>query len=97
MLDALAAEGGFVPNVAYPIQDVDVGRALVAAGLAIAIMGQHTIPAGDTSVVTRPFPGTQAPMRAIHTGWLRQRRMPAVERMLPFLRAAAAAHLEPLK
>jgi DNA-binding transcriptional LysR family regulator len=94
-LDSLGIEGGFEPTIGYALQDIDVARALVAAGLGIAVMGQHTVPPGDTSVVTRPVPGSQAPARTITAAWLRHRRMPAVDRMLPFLKDAAAAHLHP--
>ena len=95
MLDELCAEGGFQPTVAYTIGDVAVARALVAAGLGIAIMGQHTIPRTDTSVRVRPLPGGRAPARRITAAWLRGRRVPAVSRMLPLLSDAAAAHMGP--
>lgn len=93
MLDALGADGGFQPTVAHTVGDVDVARALVAAGLGVAVMGQHTIPPGDTSVVTRPLPGGRVPARTIVAAWRRDRRLPALDLMLPLLRAAAAGHL----
>lgn len=95
MLDQLCAEGGFEPTIAYTIADVTVARALVAAGLGIAIMGGHTIPRGDTTVSFRPLPGPKAPARTINAVWLRGRRVPAVDRMLPLLTEAAAAHMRP--
>jgi DNA-binding transcriptional LysR family regulator len=93
MLDQLGAEGGFEPTVVYPVVDVNVARALVAAGLGVAVMGRHTIPAGDTSVVTRQLPGTLAPSRTIIATRLRDRRMPAIDRMLPLLQRAAAVQM----
>jgi DNA-binding transcriptional LysR family regulator len=93
MLDQVCAEGGFRPTVAYTIGDVTVARALVAAGLGIAVMGQHTIPRTDTSVTIRPLPGNGAPARKIIATWLRGRRVPAVDRMLPLLTDAAAGQL----
>lgn len=95
LLDALGRDGGFEPTVAYTLGDVNVGRALIAAGLCIAIMGQHTIPAGDSSVVTRPLPGDRLPSRTIVATWLRERRVPALDRMLPILQAAAGRHMSP--
>ncbi|HET7486677.1 MAG TPA: LysR family transcriptional regulator [Acidimicrobiales bacterium] len=89
MLDKLGAEGGFRPVVAYTVAGVDVARALVAAGLGIAVMGQHTIPPGDATVVVRPLPGQSAPERTVFAAWLRDRRVPALDRMLPLLQAAA--------
>jgi len=97
MLDEVCAEGGFRPTVAYTIADVTVARALVAAGLGIAIMGAHTIPHNDTRVATRPLPAASAPSRNIIATWLRGRRVPAVNRMLPILTDAAAAHMSPTR
>jgi hypothetical protein len=77
------------------IGDVSVARALVAAGLGIAVMGEHTIPRNDTSVTIRPLPGGNAPSRTIIATWLRGRRVPAVDHMLPLLADAAAAHIDP--
>lgn len=95
MLDQLCAEGGFQPTIAYTIGDVAVARALVAAGLGIAIMGEHTIPRSDTSVTFRTLPGTRAPARRITAIWLRGRSVPAVNRMLPLLTDSATAHMGP--
>ena len=93
MLDDVCAEGGFEPTIAYTIGDVAVARALVAAGLGVAVMGEHTIPRADTTVAVRPLPGGRAPARRIIATWLRGRRVPAVDRMLPLLTAAAAAQM----
>lgn len=90
MLDRVCADGGFQPAVAYTIADVTVARALVGAGLGIAIMGEHTIPRSDTAVTVRPLPGNGAPPRRILATWLRGRRVPAVDRMLPLLAAMSA-------
>jgi DNA-binding transcriptional LysR family regulator len=95
MLDQLCAAGGFQPTIAYAVGDVDVARALVAAGLGIAIMGEHTIPRTETRVTVRPLPGTHAPARTIIATWLRARRVPAVSRMIPLLTDAAAGHMRP--
>lgn len=92
MLDQFCAEGGFQPTIAYTIGDVGVARALVAAGLGIAVMGQHTISSLDSNVVVRPLPTAHVPARAILATWLRNRQAPAVDHMLPLLFSAASAH-----
>jgi len=92
MLDALGAQGGFQPNIAYTIDDVNVARALVAAGLGIAVVGEHTIRPDDTDVVVRHLPEGQTPARTIIATWLGDRRSPAIHRMLPHLQEAAADH-----
>jgi DNA-binding transcriptional LysR family regulator len=97
MLDQICAEGGFQPTIAYTIADVTVARALVAAGLGIAIMGEHTIPRNDSGIAIRPLPGGGPPSRRIIATWLRGRRVPAVTRMLPLLTDAAAAHMRPAR
>jgi len=95
MLERLCAEGGFEPTIAYTIGDVGVARALVAAGLGVAIMGEHTISDAGRNVVVRPLPTTQAPARAILATWLRSRQAPAVDHMLPLLVSAAGAYATP--
>jgi DNA-binding transcriptional LysR family regulator len=97
MLDDLFADTGFQPSVAYTIADVNVARALVAAGLGIAVMGAHTIPRDDNSVATRELPGGTTPARAIVATWLRDRRVPAIDQMLPLLRNTATAYMSPSK
>jgi DNA-binding transcriptional LysR family regulator len=90
MLDTLCAEGGFKPNIGYTIGDVTVAHALVAAGLGIAVMGEHTMARPRTDIVVRPLPGTQTPQRTILATWLRNRRVPAVSPMVRLLSDAAA-------
>jgi DNA-binding transcriptional LysR family regulator len=89
MLDAFCAQGGFAPTIAYPLRDIAIGRALVAAGLAIAIMGEHTVPHPRPDVAVRPLPGDQHPQRIISAAWLRNRQIPAVAPMLRMLSACA--------
>ncbi len=91
LLDRVGAEGDFEPTVADTVADVNVARALVAAGLGIAIMGKYTIPAGDTSVVTCQLPGTLAASRTIIAARLRDRRLPAIDRMLALLEQASGS------
>lgn len=93
MLAQLCAAGGFEPDIAYTVHDINVGRALVAAGLCIAIMGEHTIPRPRPDVAVRPLPGGPRPQRTILAAWLRNRRVPAVAPMLRLLSEAAASRL----
>ena len=97
MLDRLCAEAGFAPRIGYHVYDLAVARALVAAGLGIAVMGQHTIPPGTTSVAVRPLPGSQQPGRTILAARLRNRRVPGVAPMLRLLTDAATAWMRPVR
>lgn len=93
MLERLCAEGGFRPAVAYTVADVAVARALVAAGLGVAVLGQHTIPKADPGVAVRPLPSVSTPQRAIMAVQLRTRRVPTADRIVPLLVDAAAVHI----
>lgn len=97
MLERLCAEGGFAPTIAYTIAytiaDVAIVRAIIAAGLAIAIMGEDTIAPADSGVVLRSLPCDERPARTILAVWLRNRRVPSAERMLPVLVDTAGAHI----
>jgi DNA-binding transcriptional LysR family regulator len=97
MLDSVCAEGGFTPRIGYSVADVATAQALVAAGLGIAIMGQHTLPPTSTSVAVRPLPGTAAPHRTILAARLRNRRVPAVGPMLRLLAEAATIWMRPVR
>jgi DNA-binding transcriptional LysR family regulator len=66
---------------------------IVAPGLAIAITGEDTVAPADSGVIIRPLPCDDPPARRIVAVWLRNRRVPAAERMLPLLVDTAAAHI----
>ena len=93
MLERVCAAGGFAPNVAYVVRDVTVGRALVAAGLSIAVMPELTIPLPRPDVAVRPLPSATGEHRGVFAVWLKNRRVPAVAPMLRLLTEAAAARL----
>ena len=95
VLEQFCAQGGFEPDVAYTIRETAVGQALVAAGLCISIMGEHTVPRPRPGVAVRPLPGTQQPKRTLLAAWLRNRRVPAVLPMVELLQQEAAALLRP--
>ena len=92
MLDRLCAEAGFTPDVAYIVRDVTVGRALVAAGVGVALMPELAIQAPRPDVVVRPVRGLE-PVRSLHATWLRGRRVPAIPAMTGALADAAAGCL----
>ena len=91
MVDQLAADAGFEPRI-HEIEDVTVGRAMIAAGLSVGLLSELMIPAPHHDVVLRAPRGID-PYRSIHATWLRGRRVPAVTRMTRYLAEAAAARL----
>ena len=91
MLDHLCAEAGFEPRI-HEIEDVTVGRAVIAAGLSVGLLSELTMPE-PLDVALRP-PRDISPYRSIHASWLRGRRVPAVARMVRYLAEAAQARLD---
>lgn len=89
MLGRVCAAGGFTPDLAYEVYDVTVARALVAAGLAIGVMPEITIPIPRPDVAVRPLPAPLTEHRSMFAVWLRGRRIPAVAPMVRLLEAAA--------
>jgi DNA-binding transcriptional LysR family regulator len=95
MLEQFCASGGFEPKIAYTLRETAIGQALVAAGLCISIMGEHTIPRPRPGIAVRPLPGSQKPTRTISAARLRNRQVPAVAPMVGLLAQEAAALLHP--
>jgi DNA-binding transcriptional LysR family regulator len=95
MLERFCSAGGFEPNVAYTVRETAVGQALVAAGLCISIMGEHTVPRPPPGVAVRPLPGARRPSRTVSAVWLRNRRVPAVAPMVGLLADEADTRLSP--
>ena len=93
MLDRLCAEAGFDPRI-LQVEDVTVGRAVIAAGLSVGLLSELTMPAPRPDIVLRP-PRDISPYRSIHAIWLRGRRVPAISRMVRYLAEAAEARLGP--
>jgi DNA-binding transcriptional LysR family regulator len=92
MLERLCREAGFEPTIAYVLRDVTVARALVAAGLCVAVMAELTLPEPRTDVAVRPIRGIK-PFRSLYATWPRGRRVPAVADMVRCAAEAAAARL----
>ncbi len=92
MLDRLCGAAGFAPDVGYIVQDVTVGRALVAAGLSVALITDLAVDEPRPDVAVRPVRGLRL-ARSVHAVWLRGRRVPAIPAMVNALGAAATARL----
>jgi DNA-binding transcriptional LysR family regulator len=93
MLERVCAPGGFEPDIAYLVTDVTVARALVTAGLCIAVMPELTIPLPRPDVAVRPLPAGADERRAVFAVWLKNRRVPAVAPMLRVMADCAATRL----
>lgn len=91
MLDQLCAEAGFEPRT-HHVEDVTVGRAMIAAGLSVGLLSELTMPAPRPDIALRPPRGI-SPFRSIDAIRLRGRRVPAVSRMVEYLGEAAQARL----
>jgi DNA-binding transcriptional LysR family regulator len=92
MLDRLCADAGFEPDVAHVVNDITVARALVAAGLGVAVLPELALPEPRLDVAVRPVRDIQ-PFRSLHATWLRDRRVPAAAHMVAYLVDAASARL----
>jgi DNA-binding transcriptional LysR family regulator len=92
MLDRLAADAGFVPDIGYLVRDVTVGRALVGAGLSVAFITDLAVDEPRPDVVVRSVRGVSL-ARSLYAVWLRGRRVPAIPAMVKALEQAAKARL----
>lgn len=89
LFDALCADAGFTPELAYELDDVNVARALVAAGLCVALIPGMAVPLPRPDVAVKPAKGID-PLRSVHAIWMPNRRVPAVRPMVRLLEDAAA-------
>jgi DNA-binding transcriptional LysR family regulator len=92
MLDRLCLDAGFEPAIAHLVNDVTVARALVAAGLGVAVLPELALQPPHEDVAVRAVRDIQ-PFRSLHATWLRGRRLPSVAPMVHYLTDAAAARL----
>lgn len=92
MLERLCADEGFEPNISHVVNHATVVRALVAAGLGVAVLPELALPPPRDDVAVRPL-GDVQPFRAVRVAWLRGRRVPAAARMVGYLTDAAGARL----
>ena len=79
LVEGLCGEAGFSPDFAYVVDDVTVARGYVAAGLAVGVMPEMTIPHPRSDVAVKPIAGG-GPSRTVHALWVRDRRTPASPR-----------------
>jgi DNA-binding transcriptional LysR family regulator len=92
LVERLCDEAGFSPDFAYVVDDVTVARGYVAAGLAVGVMPEMTIPHPRADVAVKPIAGGGA-YRTLHALWVRDRRTPGIAPMVDALAAAARRHL----
>jgi|Tabmets5t2r1_1033131.scaffolds.fasta_scaffold20442_3 DNA-binding transcriptional LysR family regulator len=92
MLDQLCADAGFEPSMAHVVNDITVARALVAAGLGIAVLPELALQPPLHDVAVRPLLDIQ-PFRSLHVTWLSGRQVPSVPHMTRYLAEAAIARL----
>lgn len=92
MLERLCADAGFDPDIVHLVNDVTVARALVAAGLGIAVLPELALPPPHPDITVRRVREMQ-PFRSLHVTWLSGRQVPAVAHMVRHLAEAATAKL----
>lgn len=92
MLERLCANAGFEPDIAHTVNDVTIARALVAAGLGIAVLPELALPPPHPDVAVRAVRELQ-PIRSIHAARLRGRQLPSIDHIIPYLAKAARARL----
>jgi DNA-binding transcriptional LysR family regulator len=88
MLERLCADAGFEPDVKHLVNDITVARALVAAGLGVAVLPELALPPPHQDVAVRPVRDIQ-PFRSIYATWLRGRQVPSAAHMVRYLTDAA--------
>jgi DNA-binding transcriptional LysR family regulator len=93
MIDRLCDDAGFTPEVRYIVRDVTVGRAIVAAGLSVALITDLAVDEPRPDVAVRPVQGLTL-ARSLYAVWLRGRRVPAIPAMASALAQAATARLD---
>jgi DNA-binding transcriptional LysR family regulator len=95
MLERLCADAGFAPHIGYLVDDVTVARALVAAGLCVALMPELTVPHPRPDIAVKAVRGVE-PFRTVRAFRLKGRRAPGVAAMTRALQEAAKAVLPPV-
>jgi LysR family transcriptional regulator, transcription activator of glutamate synthase operon len=75
--DRLCREAGFAPSVAFEADDVATVRALVGAGLGIAILPALHQPAASSAPATVAIAGQNA-ARPVGLAWIAGRKLPAL-------------------
>jgi DNA-binding transcriptional LysR family regulator len=89
LVEQLCGEAGFSPDFAYVVDNVTVARGYVAAGLAVGLMPEMTIPRPHEDIAVKPIAGGGA-SRTVHALWVRDRRTPGIGPMVDALCSSAA-------
>lgn len=92
MFDEICADAGFTPEIGYEMIEVNVARALVAAGLCVALIPELALPLPRPDVAVKAVKDIDL-YRSVHAIWMPRRRVPAVAPMVRLLEEAAAARV----
>jgi DNA-binding transcriptional LysR family regulator len=88
MFERLCDDAGFKPDIAHLVNDITVARALVGAGLGVAVLPELALPPPHHDIAVRPVRDIQ-PFRSLHATWLRGRQVPSAAHMVSYLTDAA--------
>lgn len=88
MLQRLCDPAGFEPDMTHYVDDIAVARSFIAAGLAVGLMPELSVPPPRPDVAVKPLRGVE-PFRAISAVWMKGRRAPGLAPMVAALKTAA--------
>ena len=91
VIERLCAQAGFVPHVAYELDDLPAAQAFVAAGIAIVPMHGLTLGTVPPGAVVRPLAERPSGSRAVEAVLPRAGGSPVAEELVRLLRAAGRA------
>ncbi|MGH3071665.1 MAG: LysR family transcriptional regulator [Gaiellaceae bacterium] len=92
LVEHLCAQAGFVPRVAYELDDLPAAQAFVAAGVAVVPMHGLTLATIPTGALARPLAERPAGSRTIEALAATTATSPAIADLLDRLGDAAAAY-----
>ena len=92
VIEHLCAQAGFVPRVAYELDDLPAAQAFAAAGIAIVPMHGLTLATVPNGAVVRPLADRPAGSRSVEALLPRGTGSAVAEELLDRLRAAGRAH-----
>jgi DNA-binding transcriptional LysR family regulator len=91
LVEHLCAQAGFVPHVAYEVDDLVGAQAFAAAGIAVVLMHQLTVHTPLPGVAIRPLADGSTALRTIEAFLPSESQSPAAEALLVHLDRAANA------
>ena len=89
LVEHLCAEHGFVPHVAYEVDDHTAAQAFAAAGIAIVLMHRMIVSTPRPGVVVRPLADPSPGCRIVEAVTPAEGRSTAVQALLGYLAEAA--------